>query len=305
MWPASANVFAIKDQEGFTLIDVGCGLSSFTRKFYKKLDAHHINLKEIHSIIISHAHPDHMGAMESILKRLEKIGKSNIQILIHEIEKPSALNIDLLNDTFDINLIPKYFKEGLMDRFKGDFDVNANFAMLCAMSQLPETCNLRTFKEGEVLAVGPYNFRVLTTPGHAPGHTSFYEATHKFLLSGDLIGERGVAWYCPSGGGATGYLTSLDRVEQLPIQVIYPSHGGIIYNVQERIHQIRRKITVKDERILHKLDEGPLTMLDLIKLFYNTQYAQIFPGVAIVESHLQKLLQEKRIARDEKEIWKL
>ena len=48
--------------------------------------------------------------------------------------------------------------------------------------------------------LGNYKFQVLTTPGHSPGHTSFYEISHKSLLSGDLIGEVGTAWYSPSSG---------------------------------------------------------------------------------------------------------
>jgi glyoxylase-like metal-dependent hydrolase (beta-lactamase superfamily II) len=305
MWPASANVFSIRDEEGLILIDVGCGLKKFTSKLFKKMDEFKISLKEVHTIVISHAHPDHMGAMSEILNKIESSGNSQPQILINEIERESALNINLLNDSFDVPLVKEYFIDGVEERFRGSFDINKNFESLCRMSQLPEDCPIRTIKENEVIKLGNYTFKVLTTPGHAPGHTSFYEPNSKFLLSGDLIGEKGTAWYSPSSGGAIGYLSSLDKVEKLQVNLIYPSHGNKFSNVQERITEIRNKILIKDQIILDKLQEGPQTMLDLVKLFYPTQFSQIFPGLAIVESHLIKLKQENRIERNKNLIWKV
>ncbi|HUY00608.1 MAG TPA: MBL fold metallo-hydrolase [Candidatus Deferrimicrobium sp.] len=305
MWPASANVFSIRDEEGLILIDVGCGLKKFTSKLLKKMDEFKLNLKDVHTIVISHAHPDHMGAMDEILKQIQSYGNSQPQILINEIERESALDIDLLNDSFDVPLIKEFFKTGVEERFRGSFDINKNFEGLCRMSQLPKDCNMRTIKDNDVIKLGNYNFRVITTPGHALGHTSFYELNSKFLLSGDLIGEKGTAWYSPSSGGAIGYLSSLDKIEKLPINLIYPSHGNKFTNVKERIAEIRKKILIKDQLILDKLQEGPQTMSNLISLFYPERFAQIFPGLAIVESHLIKLEQEKTIERNKNYIWKV
>ncbi|MHA1229907.1 MAG: MBL fold metallo-hydrolase [Candidatus Helarchaeota archaeon] len=307
IWPASANVVAIKDENGFILIDVGCGLRKFTKKLFRKLEDIGIQLKDIHTIVISHAHPDHMGAMSTIFKEFTKIGKnsSDLKIFINELEKNSALNIKLLNKSFDVDLLIKYFKEKEDNPFKLGFDINDNFKILCAMSQLPEDCNITTFKDGDIIELGEYKFRIINTPGHSPGHTSFYEINHQFLLSGDLIGEKGVAWYSPSSGGAIGYLNSLDKIEKLSIKCIYPSHGNMFYNVNERINEIRNKILLKDKIIMDKLEKEPTSVLNLVSLFYVESYAQIFPGVVIVESHLQKLEQEGKIRRKDNLIYKI
>ena len=150
MWPTSANVFVIKDEEGLIFIDVGCGLKKFSSKLFKKLNDLNLNIFDVHTIVISHAHPDHMGAMDDVLE-LIKCNGTHLQILINKIERESALNIDLLNDSFDINLLPKYFNSGLEERFRGKFDLNQNFKFLCAMSQLPEDCNIKIIKENEIL----------------------------------------------------------------------------------------------------------------------------------------------------------
>jgi hydroxyacylglutathione hydrolase len=41
--------------------------------------------------------------------------------------------------------------------------------------------------EGDIIAVGNLRLHVLYTPGHAPGHVSFYEPTYKILFSGDAL----------------------------------------------------------------------------------------------------------------------
>ena len=312
MWPASANIFVIKDEDGLILIEAGCGLKKFTRKLFKKLDELNLKLDDIHTIVISHAHPDHMGGMDAIY---EKINPTDVKIIINEIEKESALNIGLLNSSFDMDLLKKHYKSDLdilisssrSHRYNNDreLDINQNFRTFCAMSQLPEEAYIQTIKEDDILKLGNYKFKVLTTPGHAPGHTSFYELNYKFLLSGDLIGEFGTAWYSPSSGGAIGYLSSLEKVEKNPIEYIYPSHGNKFYNVKERINQIRNRILVKDNIILENLEKRPHTILELIKLFYKTKLGQIFPGLAIVESHLIKLESEDNIERKNNLIFKI
>ena len=190
------------------------------------------------------------------------------------------------------------FEAGVKEFFGDTFDINQSLGMFCAMSQLPEDAYIQTIRDKDILRLGNYQFKVLTTPGHAPGHTSFYEMDHRFLLSGDLIGEFGTAWYSPSSGGAIGYLSSLDKVEHLPIDYIYPSHGHKFHNIRERIAQIRDKILSKDRIILENLKKGPHTILELAKLLYKTTRSQAFPGVTIAESHIIKLEKENKIERD-------
>ena len=302
MWPAPANVFVIKDDDGLILIEVGCGIKKFSRNLFKKFDDLNLKLTDIHTIVISHAHPDHMGGIEEMSKR---INLYDVKFIFNEIEKESAQNIDLLNNSFDVNLIKLHVESGLEDIFQGKIDINHIFKRSVAMSQLPKDINVQIIKDNNILRLGDYTFKVLITPGHALGHTAFYEINHKFLLSGDLIGEFGTAWYSPSSGGAIEYLTSLEKVEKLNIEYIYPSHGDKFYNVKERINEIRNKILIKDKIILENLEQNPLSVLELTKLFFKTKVIQIFPGIAIVESHLIKLEKENKIERKNKMIYKI
>ena len=46
--------------------------------------------------------------------------------------------------------------------------------------------------EGDVIEVGQLRFEVLFTPGHAPGHVSFYVREHNVLFDGDVLFQRSI-----------------------------------------------------------------------------------------------------------------
>jgi glyoxylase-like metal-dependent hydrolase (beta-lactamase superfamily II) len=45
----------------------------------------------------------------------------------------------------------------------------------------------RTPSGGEMLTVGDYNFELIWTPGHSPGHICLYDQDRQLLISGDHI----------------------------------------------------------------------------------------------------------------------
>jgi len=152
----------------------------------------------------------------------------------------------------------------------------------------------RIVREGDRVQVGAYDFHVIHTPGHAPGHISLYEPKKRLLLAGDLIG-RIPAWYAPSSGGVGKYLDSLQKIEKLDIDLILPSHGSVIRDAAQAIRGTREKILERDCRIIRSLETGTKSFAELNALLFGNPSTQFFPGVPILESHLQKLKDEGRI----------
>ena len=148
--------------------------------------------------------------------------------------------------------------------------------------------------EGDFIKAGAYQFEVFNTPGHAPGHISLYDREKRILLSGDILGEI-VAWYSPSSGGVTGYLESLAKIETLDIDLILPSHGHVITDSGNAIQETREKILEKERGILEALQDGEKTFGGLMDMFFHDPIIRFFPGVPILESHLQKPIGEERI----------
>ncbi len=85
-WPNPANIYIIPDKTGFSLFDVGCGGQNGLDFLLKGLKYWSLDLKDLHTIVLSHAHPDHMGAMGDLLKKVSPT------VMIHHLDVGSALN---------------------------------------------------------------------------------------------------------------------------------------------------------------------------------------------------------------------
>lgn len=81
--------------------------------------------------------------------------------------------------------------------------------------------------EGDSFRIGDDVLEVLFTPGHSPGSVSFYSADHRFIVSGDVLFERGIGRTDLSGGDHAVLETTIKtKLYTLPPDVIvYPGHG--------------------------------------------------------------------------------
>ncbi len=290
-WPESANVYLFRDGDGISLFDVGCGNMAPVDRLFNALELLGWKSKRIKKIVLSHVHPDHSGAMEILLTEV-----TPERIILHKDDLPYALEPERLTLSFDVSLCKRQFAamghEGPKGSKGPEFELIPYFKALgCS------TCHVKPSKtvvEGDRIQIGDYHFQIFHTPGHAPGHISLYDPEKRVLLAGDIVGEM-VAWYTPSSGGAAQYLESLEKVEGLDIDLILPSHGDVIQDSKKGIQRIRDKISEKDRGIMEALQRGQKTFEELLNLFFPLPTVQFFPGIPIVESHLQKLKKEAKI----------
>jgi glyoxylase-like metal-dependent hydrolase (beta-lactamase superfamily II) len=294
MWPSPANIFVIPDKRGFSMIDVGCGGVSTADNLLKGLDHWGLNLKDLHTVLLSHAHPDHMGAMGWILREIQP------QVFIHQLDVAPALDPKELIKTFDIALAIQSW--GTSEKAIGDFDLLEFFkASHCSMSAAEE---VEGIEEGHLFHLGDLSFEVIHTPGHSPGHISLFEKNEGILLPGDLVGEH-TAWHTPTSGGVTAYLASLDKLQSLDAEMMLPAHGMKMEAPHEAIGSIREKLLKREAILLGALSDGPKSFMELNKTLHHHPNLYFFPGCGITESHLMKLEEEKAITREGEWIYPL
>jgi hydroxyacylglutathione hydrolase len=91
---------------------------------------------------------------------------------------------------------------------------------------------------GEELAVGRLRFQVLHTPGHTPGHVSFYEKDEGVLFDGDVLFYQGIGRADLPGGNPQHLIRSIREVlYALPDEtVVYPGHGPATTIGDEKRH---------------------------------------------------------------------
>lgn len=104
-------------------------------------------------------------------------------------------------------------------------------------SPVPELVTMdRWLDEGDVIRCGNLNFRTLFTPGHAPGHVSFYEENEGLLLSADVLFRGGIGRTDLPGGNLNQLLESIHtKLMVLPDDTkVVPGHGGMTTIGEER-----------------------------------------------------------------------
>jgi glyoxylase-like metal-dependent hydrolase (beta-lactamase superfamily II) len=80
---------------------------------------------------------------------------------------------------------------------------------------------------GQEIAVGELSLRVLYTPGHTPGHVSFYEANEGAVFDGDVLFAQGIGRSDMPGGSHEALMRSIkEELMALPDDtIVYSGHG--------------------------------------------------------------------------------
>lgn len=184
--PIQTNCYIISDESGNCLIvDPGEESGRIINKVKSK------ELTPV-AILLTHAHFDHIGAVDSIRDRYA------IPVYIHEEEQ------DWLSDP-RLNGSAKY--PGLPDVLIRKAD--------------------KLIRDEGMVTVGPFEFEVRHTPGHSPGSVSYIFGPARFAIVGDTLFQQGVGRTDLPGGNTGILLTSIhDKLLSLDDDfIIYPGHG--------------------------------------------------------------------------------
>jgi glyoxylase-like metal-dependent hydrolase (beta-lactamase superfamily II) len=199
------------------------------------------DFEAINFIINTHFHLDHTGSNDFLRKR------SGAQIWIHEADRPALENFE--------EYVKRYGMTGTMElewrRFLKNFG-------------LKEIKPDRTFQDGDIL---PGGFKVIHTPGHAPGHCCFYKSD--ILIAGDI--DLISPWVGNLSCSIVDYLKSLEKLKQLPLKALFPCHGEPIYEkIPERIDIFRQRFIKHTDRIFKLVTETPLSLDQITELAFQS-----------------------------------
>lgn len=174
------------------LVDPGhLNLFGHVKEGLEELD---IGLEDIGLILCTHAHPDHIEAVQLFkdMPNLATLHEKDWELVKSMLDRLGASALDRV-----AAIRPDFF-----------------------------------LKEGD-LTVGGLDFKIFHTPGHSPGGICLYWPEKRMLFSGDLIFKEGLGRTDLPGGNGEQLKASIKRLSRLDIEYVLPGHGGIISGTRE------------------------------------------------------------------------
>jgi ribonuclease/clavin/mitogillin len=155
----------------------------------------------------------------------------------------------------------------------------------------------------EIVLRGPRDesWRVLHTPGHAPGHVCLFEERTRTAIVGDMVASVGTILIAPGDGDMQVYLAQLDRLAQLDASVALPAHGEPIDDPNALFRKYIAHRLAREAKVLEAVKnagERGADSAELVPDAYADTPAYLWPIAKLsLEMHLEKLEREGRIAR--------
>ncbi len=104
---------------------------------------------------------------------------------------------------------------------------------------------------------GGYEFEVIVTPGHTPGHLCLYERSERVLISGDHVlfdVTPNIGWWLDFEDPLGAYIESLKKMRNLDARIVYPGHRKESKRLKERIDELIEHHRKRLEEVLSALN---------------------------------------------------
>lgn len=199
----AGRVYLTEDDDGgLTVIDAS--LPPAAAKIERQLrEAGHAP-SNVKRILITHAHPDHIGGLPVLAKL------TGAEVICSAIER------DYVEGKAAVPVPPKSslrFPDTLMAR---------------TPSPPPGTPVARVVADGDVLEDVFGGLHILHTPGHSPGHISLWQPQRRILITGDVVMHMPWGVRLPFAAFTPDMAEdrrSLTRISQLGAEIVCFGHG--------------------------------------------------------------------------------
>jgi glyoxylase-like metal-dependent hydrolase (beta-lactamase superfamily II) len=279
----AVNAYLIQGDKGWLLVDTGWNTNQAFSAMERQLREIGLGFENIALILITHFHPDHYGLAGRLVQA------SNAKVALHHIEK------DFIDSRY-MNM------NGLLDQTAGILRTNGvpekdlprlQKASLGVRQYVSPVSPEVVLQGGEVINQGPFQFEVVWTPGHSPGHVCLLERSRKVLISGDHVLPAtfpNVGLHSQSGPDPLpNYLRSLRALEELDVNLVLPAHEHVFSGLKPRVQEILHHHDERKKAIVTALSEGPQTAYEV-----SLKIPWIVNGITMSFSQLQAL--DRRLA---------
>ena len=246
----SVNVFVFQKGNGYILLDTGIRTEDCLLALETSLGSLGLSWSSIKEILVSHLHPDHLGAAAEIRRR----SGAPVRMPGREAElvRPLGPDREFFGEAAEFLLahgVPGSQVATMRERAKAGAAVSERLVVD------------GTIDAGERIDFQGGTLEVVPAPGHSPAQVCLHCPNQRVLFSTDAILPKvtpniGVQWFYqddPLGD----YFETLSALEALEVDTVLPSHGRPFRGHREWIANTRRHHLRRCETILGAMPDVP------------------------------------------------
>lgn len=251
----TVNVYALVGKDGWALVDAGIGVPEARAAFWEGLQRIGLTVDTLHTIVLSHDHPDHIGLSGELQER------SGAAVYMHPIDERSMHFLwgGTLPDSF--LRVSKFFLQHGMPPGDRWFSL-AGSNQVRDIIRVPAHEAITLVEDGEQIDLVGERYRVIWTPGHSDGHICLFRERDDVFLAADHVLPRitpnvGLYSEYDRANPLGDYLNSLEKVAILPASIVLPGHGEPFADLSGRTAEIVQHHVEREMQIMTLLDDRP------------------------------------------------
>jgi len=237
------NSYVIRSDERNLIVDTGLNRKECLEAMLAGLGQLNIDLGKT-DFFITHLHADHFGLVGKLVTDASKI----------YFNRPEA---ELIESWVGWEPMVAFAGKNGFPEKELRRAIESHPGHKFASDWVPE---LSVLQDGDEIKVGAYLFRCVFTPGHSMGHMCLYEPAQKILVAGDHILidiTPNIQCWSDSDNPLKNYLASLDKVDQLEIDLTLPGHRRLLADPGARIMELRQHHQRRLNEVISILKKGP------------------------------------------------
>ncbi len=228
-----ANAYLLKGKGEWCLIDAGLATPAAEAVMLRGLAAAGITPADLSGIVLTHAHPDHIGLAGKFQEA------SGVPVLMFGPEGERMRSVWSDDDMPGVEALQGYYGGHGMPAEESMLEREA-IAATRRLVTVPR--RVTPLEDGQQVRLGGGLYEVIWTPGHSDGHICLWRAEDHLFVAGDHILPRispNIGLYPNSRPDPLGdYLASLEKVRDFPARLVLPGHGAPFVDLAGRVREL-------------------------------------------------------------------
>lgn len=242
------NSYIVKGHGRFLIIDTGMNREECLLPMQSALKKLNVDLDKT-DFFITHLHADHSGLVGVLSTDSSKIYFNKTEASFVNFQP----NEDFWKKQFVFYAANGFPEDEMMSVWQGHPGYRYSSRRKITFTVM---------EEGNEIELGNYLFRCVETPGHSPGHMCLYEADKKVFICGDHILfdiTPNITHWEQLDNSLGHYLSNLEKVYTLDVNLILPGHRNIWNDHRKRIRELQEHHRDRLAEALSAVAEGGKT----------------------------------------------